>query len=509
MRGFIILHNADNVAVVTTPEGLAAGVTLPLPTPLTAVDAIPSGHKVATNRIAQGAPVRKFGHVIGVATQAIDRGQHVHVHNVAMPPTALVNEGGGIESHAVASVANLPQIFQGYKRLHGRAGVRNYVVVVSSVNCSATVVKAVCRRFGGDDLRRRGVDGVVPVTHQSGCAQAMGGLSHQVLNRTLAGWMFHPNVVGAVVIGLGCEGTTAKTIFAARDAMGLVQDIPVETLTIQDVGGTAAAIEAGTQAVQRVLASLPTFQRQALPVSQLNLALNCGGSDAFSSLTANPVLGLVSDMLAQLHGTVALAEIPECTGAEDLLYSRITQESVRVRLQETFAWWDDYAQRQKVELNNNLAPGNIAGGITTIVEKSLGAVAKSGSTALTEVVGYAHPIHEAGFTLMNTPGFDPVSVTGLVAGGCNMVAFTTGRGSVYGCAIAPTLKIATTTELFKRMASDMDVDAGRVLADGTLTGVAQDLYRFVIEVASGKPTCSELLGLGWEEFVPWPIAETL
>ena len=491
-QNLLILDRRDNVGVVVAAGG-----------------PIKVGHKIAVSTILAGTPVVKFGHVIGVASQNIAAGEHVHVHNVVMPPQALIR-GDAEAVHAAAPIqAGLPDTFQGYLRDNKTAGVRNYVLVVASVNCSATVVKAVCRHFLGKDLAAIGVDGVVPVCHASGCAQAVGGESYQVLNRTLAGWVFHPNVVGAVVIGLGCEGTTFKSILETKRTSGLDSEIPLETLNIQDVGGTAETIAEAIRRVEKVLSSLPRFARQELPVSHLGLALNCGGSDAFSALTANPALGLASDVLVSKGGMVALAEIPECHGAEDLLYRRAASDQVRRKLDTVFAWWQDYAARQKVTLNANLAPGNIEGGITTIIEKSLGAVAKGGTSPLTQVVDYAERITQKGFTLMNTPGFDPVSVTGLVAGGCQLVAFTTGRGSVYGCSIAPTIKIATRTELFERMRGDMDIDAGKALATGSVDQVAADIYRLAVSAASGVKTCSETLGLGWEEFTPWPIGETL
>lgn len=496
------LHPSDNVAVVVDPAGLSPGE---LVDGVTLRDALSTGHKFSRGPIPRGAPVVKFGHVIGVASRDIGAGCHVHVDNVEMPPAELLRGSEETHHERARDSAELPTTFMGYRRARGRAGTRNYVVVVSSVNCSATVVKAVCRHF----LGRPGIDGVVPVTHTAGCAQAIGGLGYQVLNRTLAGWIFHPNVVGAVVIGLGCEGTTFKSILAAHQTAPDAAEIPLETLNIQDVGGTAACIAQGIEAVERVLARLPKFEREELPVSEIGIALNCGGSDAFSSLTANPVLGIVSDLLVQRGGMVALAEIPECHGCEEMLAARASDEGVRARLADTFEWWNGYAARHQVGLNNNLAAGNIAGGITTIVEKSLGAVAKGGHSPLTEVVEYAEPIREKGFVLMNTPGFDPVSVTGLVAGGCNVVTFTTGRGSVYGCSIAPTVKIATTSGLYRRMRGDMDFDAGRALTGATIEELGEALYRDVVAVASGRRTTSEELGLGWEEFVPWPIAETL
>jgi altronate hydrolase len=465
---------------------------------------------LALRSLARGDEIRKYGLPIAVATAPIAAGDHVHIHNAMLPPQ---REEAAPQIRATlappASWSALPSTFSGYRRANGGSGTRNYVVVAASVNCSATVVKAIARRFLGRDLGAVGIDGIVPLTHGMGCAQAIGSAGYRLLNRTLAGSIFHPNVVGAVVVGLGCEGTTFATILDARAGLELLGEIPLERVGIQDAGGTDEAIRVGVEAVERTLARLPALRREQLPVSGLKLALNCGGSDAFSGITANPALGVASDILVANGGTAALAEIPECHGAEDVLFRRASNESVRQALREVFAWWQDYAAQHNVALNDNLAPGNIDGGITTIVEKSLGAVAKAGTTTLTQVAGYAEQLDRPGVALMNTPGFDPVSVTGLVAGGCNIVAFTTGRGSAFGCAIAPTLKIATTTALFQRMAGDMDLDAGPVLEQGTPDDIGVEIYRRLVGIASGDTTSSERLGLGWEEFVPWAIGETL
>lgn len=510
------LHPHDNVAVVIDPAGLVAGNVIEIASrpPVTVTMPVARGHKVALCALRAGDRVIKFGHVIGEATQAIAAGAHVHTHNVRVLPSdwhAIASNAGPARPVPVPVLERLPREFLGYPRPAGRAGVRNYVVVVASVNCSATVVKAIARHFEGPSaaLAEREIHGVVPITHGAGCAMASDGLGAEVLNRSLAGWMFHPNVVGAVLVGLGCEKTTCTTIWETRQRLGLVREIPLEQFSIQDLGGTAAAIEHGITVVQKLIESLPRFRRHPLPVSELSLALNCGGSDAFSSLTANPMLGHCSDYLAALGATAVLAEIPECNGAEDLLSSRTVSAADRERLRAIFQWWQDYALKHGVEINDNMSLGNIASGITTILEKSLGAVSKAGSGAVSQVVDYAEPVTAAGVALMNTPGFDPVSVTGLVAGGCNLVAFSTGRGSVYGCAIAPTLKLATTTELFRRMAGDMDFDAGRILAGLAMDDAALEFFHLLIAVASGKRTCSEALGLGREEFVPWAVGETL
>jgi altronate dehydratase len=468
---------------------------------------IPVGHKIALVDMKAGDPVIKYGQTIGEATREIREYEHVHTHNVAMPPnpkyTSHQSPGVGTDF----SKWNVPRTFNGYLRSDGRAGIRNYFLLVSSVNCSATVVKTVARHFLNRKLPA-GLDGVIPVVHMQGCAQAIGGYGYNILNRTLAGWMSNPNVVGSLVIELGCEQTNLESI-TASSAQPRAPQIPIERLSIQDVGGTNNAIKASIEKVESILESMQVAKRTELPVSYLNLALNCGASDAFSGLTANPALGMVSDFIVANGGTSALAEIPECHGTEDILFARCRTNEERAKLEKTFAWWSHYTELHQAEMNNNLALGNIEGGITTIVEKSLGAVSKSGFSQISRVVDFAEPTQGHGLVLMNTPGFDPVSVTGLVAGGCNIVAFTTGRGSTYGCSIAPTIKISSNSAVFKKMSGDIDVDAGRMLSGVSQEEVAIDIYREVIAVANGKQTSSESLGLGWEEFAPWQVGETL
>ena len=485
----IVLNPLDNICVLTQP-----------------CDMIPAGHKVALRLIKKNEPIIKYGYTIGIAREDIHPQAHVHTHNVDFSEE-LKHNAHEIHAEKIKSQEPYPTEFTGYQRSDGTVGIRNYLVVLATVNCSASVVKAICRHFIGHDLKKYHLDGIVPVTHQSGCAQAIGGDNYNILNKTLYGWVNHPNVVGALIVGLGCEGTTFHSIFKSHEEIR--NDLSIETLNIQAEGGTAVTIENGIKKIEKMLETIKLPQRETFPIAHLSLALNCGGSDAFSSLTANPVLGLVSDLITQNKGTVSLAEIPECHGAEDLLRSRTKDPIVLKKLNATFDWWNDYAAAHKVSLNNNLAPGNIAGGITTIIEKSLGAVAKAGHSPLVDVVAYAEKFKINGFNLMNTPGFDPVSVTGLVAGGATLVAFTTGRGSVYGCAIAPTIKIATNHALFQKMPGDMDFDASKVLRGESYETVAVALLQLIVDVANGKKTCSETLGLGWEEFVPWNLGETL
>lgn len=469
--------------------------------------AVPIGHKIALKAIAKGAAVVKFGQTIGLAKKAIAEGEHVHIHNVAFSDTVSF-----AKLPVKAAEGKLPDIdasFQGYAREDGRAGTRNYIVIMASVNCSATVVRMISDHFKAAPIGKN-IDGVVPVIHQSGCAQAVDGRSDSLLNLTLAGWLFHPNVVGALVIGLGCEDITFESISKAAPSTAKKRKIVVDHMGIQDVGGIKKAVEIGIKKVEAIIQALPAFKRTPLPVSHLAVGLNCGGSDAFSSITANPALGIASDILVSRQGTAVLSETPECFGAEKVLVARCAAAADKKKLKKIFASWDKFCEARGVTLNNNLSPGNISGGISTILEKSLGATAKAGSTGFRQVVGYAEPITEHGLVFMDTPGFDPVSVTGQVAGGCNLIAFTTGRGSVFGCSIVPTVKISTNTTLFERMRDDMDFDAGRILSQkADLVQVGRELAQFLVSVASGRKTASESLGVGNDEFVPWQLGENL
>lgn len=504
----IKLNEKDNVAVVVSNEGISAGAPISTLGGLKPNSSIPSGHKLALKHIKAGDLIVKFGHAIGQASKDISAGDHVHVHNVVMPSTHLKNEQS-TQTRDYTQFKDVPKVFNGYKRSAGRPGIRNYIAVIATVNCSSTVVKAICQHFKSVDLSKKNIDGVIPITHSAGCAQAIGGLNFSVLNKTIAGWASHPNVVANLFIGLGCEGTTYETIQEASRNLNTDSGKPERHFRIQDVGGTSAAIREGIKLVEELLSQLPKFERTPMPISGIGLALNCGGSDAYSSLTANPSLGVASDILVSNDATSVLAEIPECHGAEELLANRAQSEKVVHKLNAVFDWWKNYSERHNVNLNNNLSPGNIAGGITTIIEKSLGAVSKGGTEPLADVVGYSEQIPNKGFVLMNTPGFDPVSVTGLVAGGCNIVCFTTGRGSVYGCSIAPTIKISTNTPLYNRMQDDIDFNAGEVISGATIEKTGLELMKFIVQVANGNKTKSEINNLGWEEFTPWPIGETL
>ena len=513
----LCLHPGDPVALARRDlepgERLTGGGTS-----VTVRDPVPHGHKVALRPIAEGAEVRKYGHVIGLARRSIAAGEHVHVHNLVSPSRAGRGEpeaglasagaGAGEEPPATAHRPDPVPTFEGFVRADGRVGTRNYLAVISSVNCSATVVRRIAAAFAApgalDDVP--GVDGVIAITHRTGCGMAADGEGLALLRRTLAGYARHPNVGGVAVVGLGCEVNQVSALVAQLD---LTAGTPLTHLTIQELGGSAATVREGVARVRELLPAVGAVRRTPVPASSLVLGLNCGGSDAWSGVSANPVLGVAVDRLVACGGTAVLAETPEIHGAEHLLTSRASPD-VAARLMERVTWWERYAGADGGTLDNNPSPGNRAGGVTTIEEKSLGAVAKGGSSPLRAVYGYAEPVTDRGLVFMDTPGYDPVSVTGIVAGGANVVCFTTGRGSVFGCKPTPSLKLASTSELYRRMIDDMDFDCGPVL-DGS-AGVAElgeRLFAEILAVASGRLTKSEELGFGDEEFSPWPLGAVM
>jgi len=514
MKGFataaLRLHPADDVAILKRPvkpgDELADGAgRLPIS------QAISAGHKIALRALAEGEPVRKYGQVIGFAKVPIRPGEHVHTHNLEIKPFGRDYQFCA-EAHPVAGYpAEQQRSFQGYARPGGRAGTRNYLAVISSVNCSASVSCYVRERFRTDDFRRDypEVDGVVAFTHKAGCATGP-GRPQELLQRVLAGVARHPNISGYVMIGLGCE---LNQVEAIRRAYRLDDLRPGETapqfMNIQALGGVRKTVEAGVAAVARLLPAANALRRVPLPVSRLVLAENCGGSDAHSGITANPALGVASDELVRHGGTSVLAETPEIYGAEHLLTRRAVSREVAEKLLALIRWWEDHARLHGCSIDNNPSYGNKEGGLTTIYEKSLGAVAKGGQAPLAAVYQYAEPVLGPGLCFMDTPGYDAVSMTGLVAGGCNVGVFTTGRGSVYGCKPMPCIKVATNTPLYQWMEEDMDLNAGTIL-DGTETvgQVGRRVFEKIIAVASGEKTKSELAGMGDEEFAPWQLGPT-
>ncbi|MDQ5854600.1 MAG: altronate dehydratase family protein, partial [Chloroflexota bacterium] len=480
----IRLDPADDVAIALMP--LPAGRTVAVDgvrVPLTTD--VPVGHKFALRPIDNGMPVRRYGQVIGFATAPIAPGEHVHTENLHVGSMEL-DYAFGADRRPVRYVPESERrTFQGYRRADGRVGTRNSVVLITTVNCAAHTARMIAQRARAELLPRfPNVDDVVALVHKNGCGTKHGSPELDTLQRTLAGHANHPNVAAYIFVGLGCEVNQFYDLVGRHALNGPRAPL---YLGIQDTGGVAGSIAAGLDMVASVLPQADEARRVEVPVSELVVGLECGGSDSFSGITANPALGLAVDWLVAQGGTAALAETPEVYGAEHLLTRRAVSPEVGQKLVDQIHWWEEYTARHNFEIDNNPAPGNKAGGLTTIYEKSLGAIAKGGSTPLQAVYDYAERITERGFVFMDTPGYDPVSVTGLAAGGCNLIAFTTGRGSCFGYKPVPSIKIATNSTTYRRMAQDMDIDAGAALEGGSLQGVADEIVEQFIAVASGKP----------------------
>jgi altronate hydrolase len=471
---------------------------------------IRAGHKIARRPVAAGEPVRRYGQIIGFTTAPITAGDHVHVHNLAVGELRQRYEVGV----DVRPVDHYPpgqmRYFDGFKREDGRVGTRNYVAVISTVNCSASVSQFVRERFRDVQKDYPNVDGVIAITHKSGCGQVLFGEDHFALQRVLSGYARNPNVAAYVIIGLGCEVNQAA-VLVDKEKMTAAgsPDCKPTVVTIQESGGVRKTVEAAVKAVAQLLPRANETRRTRQPVSELLLATNCGGSDGNSGITANPALGWAVDELVRYGGTGVLAETTEIYGAEQLLVRRAISEGVAKKLLDRFDWWLRHLEVRGGVMDNNPAPGNKAGGLTTVYEKSLGGVTKGGTTPLMDVFCYAEPITTRGFVFMDTPGHDPVSITGLVAGGANIICFTTGRGSVFGCKPVPSIKLATNSLVYRHMEEDMDINCGVILEGTPLEVVGRQIFEEVIAVASGKRSKSELSGVGEEEFAPWMIGPVL
>ncbi len=500
---FIRLDPADNV--VTAARALEAGVAIE---GAATVALIPSGHKIATASIPAGGEVRKYANLIGYAATDIVPGEHVHTHNVEFRNTETEYEFGTDLRPVTPVPEGQRDTFMGYQRENGGVGTRNYIAIVTSVNCSATAARIIAAHFTPEMLAQYpNVDGVAAFVHGTGCGMAGDGDGFEALQRVMWGYAKHPNHAGVLMVGLGCEMNQIDWLL---EAYGLKQGPMFQTMNIQSVAGLRRTVELGIEKVAAMLPLANQAVRTPCPASALTVALQCGGSDAWSGITANPALGYACDLLVAQGGTGVLAETPEIYGAEHLLTRRAADRTTGDRLIGLIRWWEDYTARNKGSMDNNPSPGNKKGGLTTILEKSLGAAAKGGTTPLTGVYKYAEPVQAKGFTFMDSPGYDPASVTGQIAGGCNLVCFTTGRGSAFGSKPAPTIKVATNSTMAARMVEDMDVDAGTMLTEGvSLEEKGREIYELFLRVASGEASKSEAQGLGDYEFVPWQIGAVM
>jgi len=501
----IRLNDCDNVVVAAVE--LLPGTEISHEG-VTCQSRVPFGHKVATARIETGSPIRKYGEIIGFASPTIEPGEHVHTHNVATMDFSR-DSAIGAQRRPTGYVGDKArETFNGIVRPDGRVATRNYIGVLSTVNCSASVARYVADSFGDRELAGfPNVDGVVALCHGAGCAMAETGEGFEYLQRTVAGYARHPNFAGVLLIGLGCESNNIESL--VRN-MKLVTGPVLQAMMIQRAGGTSKTVREGAVRIREMLPEANRVERRPVPVNHLILGLECGGSDAYSGITANPALGAAVDLVVRCGGTAVLGETPEIYGAEHLLVGRAASKEVGEKFLALFPWWDDYTARNGARMDNNPSPGNKAAGLTTILEKSLGAVVKGGSTNLVDVYRYAEPITAKGLVFMDTPGYDPVSVTGMVAGGANIICFTTGCGSVFGCKPVPVVKLASNTALYESMKDDMDINCGTIVdRKSTVEELGEQIFRFVLETASGRKTKSESHGIGDNEFVPWQIGAVL
>ncbi|MBQ2262759.1 MAG: altronate dehydratase [Loktanella sp.] len=500
----IHLHPQDNVAIALAD--IAAGESVPQPG-VTVLQSVKQGHKIALQQIDAGSNVIRYGQIIGQAKTEIAAGEHVHVQNLGMGEHAQ-DYAYASQAIALAPVAET-RTFNGYHRADGRVGTRNYLGILTSVNCSGSVAKFIAEAAEKSGLLDEfpNIDGIVPITHGTGCGMASDNEGYATLMRTLSGYAQHPNFGGILLIGLGCEVMQVSALVGGRPIRA---DGALRYMTIQQEGGTRKTIEKGLEELRGIAELANKATRRPAPVSQLMLGMQCGGSDGYSGITANPALGKASDLLVQHGATTILSETSEIYGAEHLLTRRAASEDVGRKLIDRIHWWEDYTARNQGEMDNNPSPGNKRGGLTTILEKSLGAVAKSGAAPLAEVYLFGEQIKTKGFVFMDSPGFDPCSVTGQIASGANLIAFTTGRGSVSGYMPTPCIKLATNSEMYGRMSEDMDINCGDIITDGvSLDDKGHEIFEMFIRIASGEQTKSEELGYGGVEFVPWQIGAVM
>ena len=507
LAAVIRIHPADDVVIAR--HQLLGGTRL-AQEGVTVSGLVPPGHKVAVRAIAAGQPVRRYNQIIGTAKVAILPGQHVHTHNLEFSHFARdYAVGQGAQSTAYVDA---PATFQGIRRADGRIATRNYVGVLTSVNCSATVARAIADHFRRDIHPEAlaafpNVDGVIALTHSGGCATASDGEPLQLLRRTLGGYARHPNFAAILVVGLGCE---TNQIAGLMEQEGLRSGTALHTFNIQETGGTRKTVAHGVELITWLLEEANKVKREPVSASHITVGLQCGGSDGYSGISANPALGAAVDRLVRHGGTAILSETPEIYGGEHLLTRRAVSSGVADKLLARIRWWEQHCERMDAEMDNNPSAGNKAGGLTTILEKSLGAIAKSGTTNLVDVYEYADPVTAKGLVFMDTPGYDPVSATGQVAGGANLICFTTGRGSAYGCAPSPSLKLSTNTELWRKQEDDIDINCGEVI-DGTasIDAMGERIFQLMLRTASGTKTKSEVHGYGQNEFVPWQLGATM
>ena len=497
MNNLIVLSKNDNVGV---SQFIIPEKTKIEGREINTIDPIPFGHKVCLKSVNKGDPIIKYDQIIGFASKNIQAGEHVHSHNLEFKEFKrdfkVTDKKNIIEEKA-------DTFFNGIMRDNGDVATRNYIGIVSTVNCSATVTKMIVEKIKYSEILKDypNIDGIVPITHSTGCGMNTVSEGMQIFQRTIDGFKNHPNFSHVFVIGLGCECAQVSLFDES-----LKKHQRIHFLTIQDEGGTKKIVDKVLSQIKNLLKEANDIKRTPQSVSNLTLALQCGGSDGYSGITANPALGVAADLLVKKGGSSILSETPEIYGAEHLLINRANSQLTADKLIKRIEWWRHYTSINDSTMDNNPAPGNKKGGLTTILEKSLGAVAKGGNSVLQDVLNYAEPLKNKGFNFMDSPGYDPVSVTGQVASGANVICFTTGRGSCFGCKPVPSLKLSTNTAMYEKMSEDMDLNCGTI-AEGKekIEEVGQKIFDLVVNTASGNKSKSEINGYGDEEFNPWQV----
>ncbi|MDB9979291.1 altronate dehydratase family protein [Candidatus Pelagibacter sp.] len=496
-NNLIVLNKNDNVAV--TPFIIPAKTKIEGQN-ISSIDDIPFGHKICLKTVNKGDPVIKYDQIIGFASKNINPGEHVHSHNLEFKD--FDRKFKVIEKKSIINEKS-ELFFNGIMRDNGQVATRNYIGIISTVNCSATVTKMISEKIKQSNILKDfpNIDGIVPITHSTGCGMNTESEGMQIFQRTIDGFKNHPNFSHVFVLGLGCE---CAQVDIFKD--NVKQHDRVHFLTIQDEGGTKKIVDKVLSEIKNLLVVSNNVKREPLSVNNITLALQCGGSDGYSGISANPALGVAADMLVKQGGSSILSETPEIYGAEHLLINRANKQETADKLIAKIKWWQHYTSINNSSMDNNPAPGNKKGGLTTILEKSLGAVAKGGNSILEDVLSYAEPLKNKGFNFMDSPGYDPVSVTGQVASGANVICFTTGRGSCFGCKPAPSLKLSTNTTMYEKMIEDMDINCGTIIeGKEEIEEVGKKIFELVIATASGSPSKSELNGYGDEEFNPWQV----
>ncbi|MGI3170873.1 UxaA family hydrolase [Pseudooceanicola sp. C21-150M6] len=499
---FIRLDPLDNVVVARMP--VSAGTPVPSEGVTTLQD-VPSGHKIAARDIRKGEAVLKYNTVIGYAAEDLVPGTWMHSHNILFDE--VEKDYAFTTRYEPTDFVPQPQraTFDGIKRPDGRVATRNFVGVFVVSAASGTVARRIAKSFKEDDLKSFPmIDGVVPYVHDQGDGMEWTGEPMDLLRRTIGGYLKHVNTGAALIIAQGDEANDLEALLADQ---GLKRGPTLQTMLVEETEGLRAAIAAGRSKIEAMLPLANACHREPCSAEHITVGLQCGGSDGFSGLSANPALGAAMDLLVKNGGTAILSETSEIFGVEHTLTQRAVTPEVGQKLVDRMNWWLEYNAGKDTQINGRVSPGNNAGGLANVLEKSLGGAKKGGNTGLMGVYKYAEPVDAHGFVFMDTPGYDPAAATGQIAGGANMVCFTTGRGSCFGSVPAPTMKLASNTPMYDRMKADMDVNCGRII-DGEISveDLGKEIFEQLLEHASGhQPTKSELSGMGTNEFMPWPI----